>query len=290
MSYFLPSLVISSRQGNLDAGVWLMTGRNSGKKLVKEYREGNIVSVFGTDLVLSGGIFVPNLLLRFYKKLGISDLGMMIILQIFRLRTEEGRLLVTARDLAEYFTADEAVLSREIEELLAKEILAVSEYYDGEKVVEGFDFQPLFEKLSEVWACVKVAEIQELQELLRGQKEAASADGIFSELYQAFEKEFGRPLSPIEAEQVLKWRLQMPPALVLEALRRAVLLGKRNFKYIGTILLEWQKNNLRTLAEVEEFDRNFETGRKRKRRATASAKEKEAREKKRALIKTLYLS
>ncbi|WP_334111192.1 DnaD domain protein [Thermodesulfitimonas autotrophica] len=268
-----------------------MAGRlNGGKRLVKEYREGNIVSVFGTDLVLSGGIFVPNLLLRFYKKLGISDLGMMIILQIFRLRAEEGRLLVTAAELAEYLTAEEAVLSRELDELLSKKILAVSEYYDGEKVVEGYDFQPLFERLSEVWACAKVAEIQELQALLRGQQEAASTDVVFSELYQAFEKEFGRPLSPIEAEQVLKWRQEMPPALVLEALRRAVLLGKRNFKYIGTILLEWQKNNLRTLAEVEEYDRSFETGRRRKRKAAISAKEKEEKEKKKALIKTLYLS
>ncbi|WP_445952056.1 DnaD domain protein [Thermodesulfitimonas sp.] len=267
---------------------------SGGKRPVKEYREGNIVSVFGTDLVLSGGIFVPNLLLRFYKKLGISDLGMMIILQIFRLRTEEGRLLATAAELAEYLTTEEAVLSRELDELLRKKILTVSEYYDGEKVVEGYDFQPLFERLSEAWACAKVAEIQELQAVLRRQQEAASTDTVFSELYQAFEKEFGRPLSPIEAEQVLKWRQEMPPALVLEALRRAVLLGKRNFKYIGTILLEWQKNNLRTLAEVEEYERNFEAGRRRKRKAAISAKEKEEKkeekEKKKALIKTLYLS
>lgn len=271
-----------------------MAGQSGGKRLVKEYREGNIVSFFGTDLVLSGGIYIPNLLLKFYKKLGISDLGMMIILQLFRLRAEEGRLLVTAGELAEYLTAEEVIIAQELAALLEKEILAVTEYYDGEKVVEGYDFQPLFEKLSEAWACAKVAEIQELQELLKGQQQVALADEVFSELYQAFEKEFGRPLSPIEAEQVLKWRREMPPALVLEALRRAVLLGKRNFKYIGTILLEWQKNNLKTLGEVEEYDRSFETGRRRKRRVTLAAKEKEQKdeekEKKKALIKTLYLS
>lgn len=268
-----------------------MPEKIAGKKPVKQYREGNIVSTFGTDLMLSGGIFIPNLLLRFYKKLGISDTGMMLLMQILRLRTEESKLHVDTSELAEYLTAKEEVLSRELQDLLDREILAISEYYDGEGIVEGYDFQPLFEKLSEVWACAKMAEIQEIQELLKGEGDgAAPEDLVFGELYRAFEKEFGRPLSPIEAEQVLKWRREMTPVLVLEALRRAVLLGKRNFKYIGTILLEWQKNNLRTLAEIEEYDQNFAASRKRKRKAAVSARENAEREKKRALIKTLYLS
>lgn len=268
-----------------------MPEKIAGKKPVKQYREGNIASTFGTDLMLSGGIFIPNLLLRFYKKLGISDTGMMLLMQILRLRTEESKLHVGANELAEYLTAEEEVLSRELQVLLDREILAISEYYDGEGIVEGFDFQPLLEKLTEVWACAKMAEIQEMQELLKGEAgDAAPADHVFGELYQAFEKEFGRPLSPIEAEQVLKWRRETAPVLVLEALRRAVLLGKRNFKYIGTILLEWQKNNLRTLAEVAEYDQNFAANRKRKRKAAVSTRDNAEREKKRALIKTLYLS
>lgn len=268
-----------------------MPEKIAGKKPVKQYREGNIVSTFGADLMLNGGIFIPNLLLRFYKKLGISDTGMMLLMQILRLRMEESKLHVDISELAEYLTAGEEVLSRELRELLDREILAVSEYYDGEGIVEGFDFQPLFEKLSEVWACAKMAEIQGIQELLQGDGgDATPGDQVFSELYQAFEKEFGRPLSPIEAEQVLKWRREMTPVLVLEALRRAVLLGKRNFRYIGTILLEWQKSNLRTLAEVEKYDQNFAAGRKRKRKTAVSTKEKVQRERKRELIKTLYLS
>jgi DNA replication protein len=277
--------------------VGAMQKNGSGMRLIKPYREGNIVSAFGTDLMLGAGVFVPSLLLRYYKKLGVSDTGMMLLIQLFRVRTEEGRFYVSPSELAEWMAADEEVVARELQALLDKEILAVTEYYDGEQVIEGFDFQPLFEKLSEVWACAKVAEIQEIKELLReGQRpalktpECGATDEVFSELYQAFEKEFGRPLSPIEAEQVLKWRREIAPALVLEALRRAVLLGKHNFKYIGTILLEWQKNNLRTLAEVEEYDRNFEASRKRKRKAPRlkNTEEIERKEKKKELIRRLY--
>lgn len=274
-----------------------MQKNGSGMRLIKPYREGNIVSAFGTDLMLGAGVFVPSLLLRYYKKLGVSDTGMILLIQLFRLRTEEGRFYTSPSELAEWMAADEEVVARELRALLDKEILAVTEYYDGEQVIEGFDFQPLFEKLSEVWACAKVAEIQEIQELLQeGQRpalktpECGATDEVFSELYQAFEKEFGRPLSPIEAEQVLKWRRETSPALVLEALRRAVLLGKHNFKYIGTILLEWQKNNLRTLAEVEEYDRNFEASRKRRRKAPRlnNREEIERKEKKKELIRRLY--
>ncbi|MEW6181918.1 MAG: DnaD domain protein [Bacillota bacterium] len=271
-----------------------MAEKRTPKKPVNSYREGNIVSAFGTDLMLTGGIFVPNLLLRFYKKLGISDTGMMILLQLFRLRTEESRLHVSVAELAECMTVEEPLLARELQTLLDRKFLAVTECYDGHRIVEGFDFQPLFEKISEVWACVKVEEIQEIQELLKkGMREAAPVDEVFSELYLAFEKEFGRPLSPIEAEQVLKWRQETAPTLVREALRRAVLMGKHNFKYIGTILLEWRKNNLRTLTEVEEYDRNYEAGRRRKGKRNPPAKEKEAKEeqeRRKALIKSLYLS
>jgi DNA replication protein len=268
-----------------------MQDKTSCARPVTGYREGNIVSAFGTDLLLTGGIFVPNLLLQFYKKIGISDTGMMLILQLFRLRTEESRLNATAPELSEYMSMEQELIERELQLLLEGKFLAVTEYYDGRQVVEGFDFRPLFEKISDCWACAKMVEIEEVQQVLKnGARGIAPADEAFGGLYQVFEKEFGRPLSPIEAEQVLKWRQGMSPALVREALRRAVLLGKHNFKYIGTILLEWQKNNLRTLSEVEEYDRNFEARRKRRGR-TASAKNQEdteRREKKKELIRRLY--
>lgn len=269
-----------------------MPDRIACKKLVG-YQGGNITGAFGTDLLLSGGIYIPNLLLRFYKKLGISDTGMMIILQLFRLRIEESKVYVTVAELSEWMSMEEELLARELQTLLENKFLAITEYYDGQRIVEGFDFQPLFEKISDFWAFAKTAEIQEVQELLeKGIHAAAPTDETFGELYQTFEKEFGRPLSPIEAEQVLKWRQEMSPVLVREALRRAVLLGKLNFKYIGTILLEWRKNNLRTLSEVEEYDRNFEAGRRRrgKKAAPVDKEEKEQQERRKALIKSLYLS
>lgn len=78
------------------------------------------------------------------------------------------------------------------------------------------------------------------------------------ELFTVFEKEFGRPLSPIEFEQINQWVDEHTGLLVREALKRAVLLGKFNFKYIDSILLEWKKNNIQTIQAVREYDDEFE--------------------------------
>ncbi len=75
----------------------------------------------------------------------------------------------------------------------------------------------------------------------------------------SFEKEFGRPLSPVEFERIKAWEDEHSELVILEALKRAVLQGKWNFKYIDSILLEWKKNNVRTLQEVIEYEKRFKT-------------------------------
>jgi DnaD and phage-associated domain len=73
-------------------------------------------------------------------------------------------------------------------------------------------------------------------------------------LFYLFENEFGRPVTPLEVDQINAWLTESGPDLTREALRRAVLQGKLNFRYIDRILLGWQKQNLRTLREVAEKD------------------------------------
>ena len=76
------------------------------------------------------------------------------------------------------------------------------------------------------------------------------------------EKCWARPLSPAEYETVAK-NLEEFAALgchdlVIEAIRRADLNGKRTMKYIDSILLQWQKKGILTLAQVQEEDEEFQ--------------------------------
>lgn len=100
-------------------------------------------------------------------------------------------------------------------------------------------------------------------------------------LVKSFEQEFGRPLSSMNVEQIRQWEKQYPPELTLEALRKAITMGKYNMQYIDSILLNWQKNNIRTLADVKAADKEFERrkqGGKSRGRDSPSAKQPEQRD------------
>jgi DNA replication protein len=275
-----------------------MVERNS--QAVKKYREGNITAAFGTDLFIHGVISVPSLLLKGYRYLGLTESEMMLLLHLLRLRIEEKELYPSAQMLGEVMSGGQAQSERDLKSLREKGIITITQYFHGENhiVSEGYDFEPLFEKLSEVWARSKMCEIEKAQAVLEGGNSVGSTDQELGQLYGEFAGEFGRPLSPIEAEQVSRWYSDLGAVLAREALRRAVLLGKHNFKYIDSILLEWHKNNVRTVEEVRVYEQKFQQRRGRKSRKTGDSNQDRGqnrnwdrdREKEKALIKSLYMS
>jgi DnaD/phage-associated family protein len=110
-----------------------------------------------------------------------------------------------------------------------------------------------------------------------------------TEIFSAFEQEFCRLLSPFEIEQITQWEVDHQQELILEALRRSVLNGKHNFKYINSILMEWSKNNIRTVQAIQAYDAEFE---RRKTKGHARAPDKPAdpgREKRREIMRGIVL-
>lgn len=271
---------------------------NKTRNTVKKYRQGNIPAAFGTDLWLSGSTNVPNLLLRFYKDMNLTDSEMITLIQMFRLRNDEKDLRPTPETLAEYMSAGPEEVGRNIKSLFQKKFLVETLYYDENRddVLTGYDFEPLFEKLSDSWACARAKEIEKAGNKLDGLTHLAGRRDAMSLCYSVFEKEFSRPLSPIEVEKLAQWLDTAGIDLVQEALKRAVLIGKRNFRYIDTILLEWKKNSLDTIASIEEFDRRSQSrrpGRKNSRAGDGGSADDgggAGNSKRKALIKKLYLT
>lgn len=269
-------------------------------KIIKCDQKVNITATFGSDLVLEGFTSVPNILLKMYRRIGISDFQMMILINLIRFRVEDKDYFPTPEAIAQYMESTSASIKNELADLQGKEIIAVSEYYDNEKntVFKGYDFEPLFLKVSDVWAAIRAKEIEASEKIIRDANSANDSESFkyhdnISELIVTFEKEFGRPLSPIEVEQIEKWAGEADPQLVVEALRRAVLGGKHNFKYINSILLEWKKNNLKTLEVIAEYDLDFQKRRARSLRkkgeGTSTGVDDKNDSKKKAFIRTLYL-
>ena len=71
------------------------------------------------------------------------------------------------------------------------------------------------------------------------------------DLYDEFEKEFGRTLSPMEYEIISDWLEKgISNELILSALKEAVFNGVNNLRYIDKILYEWNKKGIKTPNDI----------------------------------------
>lgn len=73
-------------------------------------------------------------------------------------------------------------------------------------------------------------------------------------IYTIFEKEFGRPLSPVEYEIIKAWITSgISEELIKGALKEAVFNNVRNLRYIDKILSEWEKKGFKSVDEVDSY-------------------------------------
>lgn len=63
-------------------------------------------------------------------------------------------------------------------------------------------------------------------------------------LFDLFEEEFGRTLSPDEMEKINDWSRQADKKLIIFALREASAYGKLSFAYIDKILHAWKEKGI----------------------------------------------
>ena len=78
-------------------------------------------------------------------------------------------------------------------------------------------------------------------------------------VFDIFEKEFDRQLSPIEYEIVNAWLdNNISEELILGALKEAIYNGVKNFRYIDKIIYEWGKKGFKTMDDVNAYLKNRE--------------------------------
>ncbi len=70
-------------------------------------------------------------------------------------------------------------------------------------------------------------------------------------IFELFEREFGRPLTPMEYEFINQWiNSGMNEELIKEALKEATYNGVSNLRYIDKIIYEWNKKGYKTVDDV----------------------------------------
>lgn len=195
----------------------------------------------------AGQTELPTLLLRYYRQIGLSNDELVLILQI-KSYLDKGDSFPSMKKIAHNMKMTEQNIFRAIHQLIQKNVLTIETAQDEKNVTQdAYSLALLWEKI-----IVLMKQNERAEEKNKNDQSEQS-------MYQLFEKEFGRPLSPIEIETLVAWTEEdnYSPDLIQLALREAVLSQVYNFKYIDRILLNWDKKNIRTKEQVEKEIKNY---------------------------------
>ena len=177
------------------------------------------------DLIRNGNINVPIILLKSYKKFKITDRELIVIIY----------LLSKSEFDPEEISIDLDIKINDvlkiIDSLSKKDILKL-DMTKGPIVTECINTDRLYDKLA--------------MEIVNEKKDKEIT------IYDKFEKEFARTLSPMEYEIIGAWIDNNYSEDIIElALKEAVYNGVSNLKYIDKILSEWRKKGVKSTSDVK---------------------------------------
>lgn len=197
--------------------------------------------------ISSGQVSVPQLFFKYYKKLNITDEEMILLLQL-QSYISNGIDFPPHTELAARMEIPEHQIMYCLQGLLRKGLIHIKQEVNQNQVLfEKINLMPLWMKLMDCEQNISIQKEEKNEQLEEGK------------LFQMFEQEFGRLLSPIEIETITMWidEDHHDIHLIKQALKEAVLNEKMNLKYIDRILFEWKKKNITTSKEAVEQSKKF---------------------------------
>lgn len=86
--------------------------------------------------------------------------------------------------------------------------------------------------------------------------ESSTKEEKKEDIFKVFERELGRTISSMELELINGWLSSgTPEEIILGALREAVYNGANSFRYIDTIIYNWEKKGFKTMDDVKKYMR-----------------------------------
>jgi DNA replication protein len=194
-----------------------------------------------------GSIALPVALLKNYRKLGLSEKEVMLLIQLIVFQEKEHKSFPTMDEIQQRMTLTLDELTQSIQLLVHRGFLLIEHEVNEEGLhCESYSLAPLFSKLADLL-------------LEETQQEEETEEANYRNVFQLFEQEFGRPLSPWECETLAQW-IDVDgykEELIEAALREAVYCGKPNIRYIDRILLEWSQKQIQTAHQAAEYSKKF---------------------------------
>ena len=176
---------------------------------------------------------IPSILIKDYKKYNMTSNELVVVIYLLNQKDIEFNPQKISKDL----NIEISELLTNINELEKKDLLKLEHIVDKTIHKEIIKLDRLYNKLALSY--------------LDQNKEVKNV------LFDKFEKEFGRTLSPMEYEIINSWSSSYSDEIIIEALKEAVYNNVSNLRYIDKILSEWNKKGIKTIKDIESDKKDF---------------------------------
>ena len=190
------------------------------------------------ELLKEKTITVPRILFQSYREFKLTEQEFVFIIYLWN----ENDKLFNPKKIGEDLGYSLNEVLEIVNNIASKDCLEIKVVKNGSKVEEHISFEELYKKLA--FFIVNGKPVQE---------EAKKTN-----VYDAFEQEFGRTLSSMEYEIIGGWLDgEFTEEVVLLALKEAVYNGVFNLRYIDKILYEWKKKGIHSKEDIEREKKSF---------------------------------
>ena len=190
--------------------------------------------------LLKNNICIPKILLSNYKDLKINEKELIVLIYMLN----DNSNLFNPGKISEELNLKLPEVLEIIEKLNNADLITINTEKNNGVLEEIVDLSNFYKKLAYL--------------IVNKEKVESVNEGKKTNIYDDFEREFGRTLSPIEYELISGWlENEFSEEIILCALKEAVFNGVSNLRYIDKILYEWKKKGINTKEAVLKDKQNF---------------------------------
>lgn len=179
------------------------------------------------NLIKNNSITIPRILLNNYISLGIDDKELILLIYLMNENDTIFNPSKISSDLNINLTDILSIISK----LNEKDLLKIKIQKIDKLTEEHINIENLYKKLAFL---------------------IVNEEEVSSNIFDTFEKEFGRTLSPMEYEIISSWLdNKYEEELIVEALKEAVFNNVSSLNYVDRILQDWKKKGIKNTKDIE---------------------------------------
>lgn len=187
-------------------------------------------SMLNELLKINNNLLIPNYVIKYYKELNIDGIEFLLLIYLLN---QKGNIVFDFNKIANDLFIEPNMILDLINSLNEKNYISIEMKKTNGIIEEFISIDLFYNKINSL--------------IINTKKEDTNIN-----IYDTFEQEFGRTLSPIEYQTINGWiENNISEELIKSALKEAILSGVNNLRYIDKILFEWTKKGYKNIEDIK---------------------------------------